>query len=59
MTKIRVAPLCTSSIRKEVLMLRVTTCFLLIHRKPVPLHRIATLAIDDYTFVASDGYMRQ
>ena len=25
----------------------------------VPLHRIPTLAIDDYTFVAGDGYMRQ
>ena len=29
-----------------------------IHREPVPLHRIATLAIDDYKFVAGDGYMR-
>ena len=40
-------------------MLRVTKCFLIIHREPVPLHCIATLAIDDYTFVAGDGYMHQ
>ena len=57
-TKIRVAPLCTSRCVRRWLMLRVTTCFSIIHREPVPLHRIATLAIDDYTFVAGDRYMR-
>ena len=58
-TKIQVAPLCTSRCVRRWLMLRVTTCFLIIHREPVPLHRIATLAIDDDTSVAGDGYMRQ
>ena len=37
-TKIRVAPLCTSRCVRRWLMLRVTTCFLIIHREPVPLH---------------------